>query len=93
MRNKEIVENESKVIDLILKFQKHFSQTIQLSNVKKREYANSMNDLLFEMKHIEKEMKKDNWLKEYKINTYENMFIQTKRFKQMKEEKKEKKRR
>ena len=53
-RNKLIVDNKKNINDLIMNFQSQFSQIIKQAEKKKEEYANQSNDLLIEMKQIEK---------------------------------------
>ena len=96
LRNRNIVKNEEKIIDLMNEFQNKLNQIIKQAKMKKEEYADQSNDLLIEMAKLEKKLKGKEYTKEYKSINYQKLLIKTDKLQRMKEEKgkrKEEKRR
>ena len=54
LRNKNIIENKNIITNMIDNFQNQFSQIINQAEKKKEEYIDQSNDLLIEMKQIER---------------------------------------
>ena len=90
-RNSLILQNETKINNLISQFQNDYLSIIKLAEMKKTNSAHKLNSLLIEMKQLEKEIKDKRYTKEYKLNTFENEMIQTEQLDQLKEEKKRRK--
>ena len=88
--NKFIVENKQKMNYLIDKVQNYHEVEVNEAEVKKNKTIDKMNDLLIEMKQIEKEIKDKRFTKKYKKDFYDNMFIDSVRIQKMKEEKQKK---
>ena len=88
LRYKYIEEIELVMKEMINYFQNHLKRIVEISHMKKEEYGNNMNDLLKEIKQIEEEIKEKEYTKEYKLNNYKNLLIETEKMKIIQEEKK-----
>ena len=88
-RNKQIVDNEKSINNLLEKIQQNFQQIIEISQMKKNENGDKLNDLLCEINQNEMETKsneEDNSNESIK-NNIENLFVQTEKMTRMEETK------
>ena len=76
-RNKMILENKTFLNNLIVKFHNNFLSITENAETNKNESAKQINDLLNEMKKLEKVVNDKRYTKQYKEEYYEKMFIES----------------